>query len=67
MLAKLAHQERPHALTIPPDGEAGDKQGNDGVLFQRRRASQGWHGKAEDQICNNAELNARRRSGGDRS
>jgi hypothetical protein len=37
------------------------------VLFQRRRASQGWHGKAEDQICNNAELNARRRSGGDRS
>jgi hypothetical protein len=38
MLAKLMRQERPHALTIRPDGEPGDKQSDDGVLFLRRRA-----------------------------
>jgi hypothetical protein len=53
-----AFSERPHSLTISPDGEPGNKQCNDGVLFLRRCAyRQGWHGKAEDQICNNAELN----------
>jgi hypothetical protein len=64
MLAKLARQERPHARTIPPDGEQ-TGQRRRVVPAASRLSTQGWHGKAEDQICNNAELNARRKSGGE--
>jgi hypothetical protein len=50
MLAKLARQERPHALTLPPNGEPGDKQGNAGVLFLRRRAYRRKVGTAKPSI-----------------